>query len=64
MASTWAERSTGSLTSLMPIVDSLFGETCFRIVMREQFWLCLSGLWELGFQDLRNPLVVVLPRAF
>ena len=50
MASTWAERWTGSLTSLMPIANRLFSETCFRIVMRQQFWLCLSGLRELGFQ--------------
>ena len=63
MASTWAERSLALLTSLVPIADSLFGETCLGVVMRQQFGLCLSGLWELGFEHLGNPLMVLLSRA-
>jgi hypothetical protein len=54
----------GVLTRVMPIGDCLLGETSFRTVMREEFWLCLSGLRKLGFQDLSNPLMVLLPRAF
>ena len=53
----------GSLTRLVPITDRLGNEPCFRIVMRQQFGLCLSGLRELGFQHLGNALMVLLPRA-
>src|SRR2546427_11612786 len=54
----------GSLTSFMPIANRLCNETCFRTVICQQFWLGLSGLWELGFQDLGNPLMVLLSRVF
>jgi hypothetical protein len=32
--------------------------------MGYKFWLGLSGFWELGFQDLSNALMIVLPRTF
>src|SRR5262245_16144033 len=51
------------LPSVMPIVHRFFRETCFRIVMCQQFWLCLGGLWELFLQYLGNSLVIVLPRT-
>jgi hypothetical protein len=53
----------GAFTSFVPVGDRLLRQSCFSVVMRQQFWLGLSGLWELGFQDLGNPLVVVLSRA-
>ena len=53
----------GSLARLLPVANRLLDETCLRVVMRQQFGLCLSGLWELGFQHLGNPLMVVLSRA-
>ena len=31
--------------------------------MREEFWLCLSGLSKLFLKYLRNALMVLLPRA-
>jgi hypothetical protein len=36
---------------------------CCGVMVRQQFGLCLNGLWELGFQDLGNLAVIVLPRA-
>jgi len=38
------------LPRFMPIANSLFTETCFRTVMRQQFGLCRNRLWELGFE--------------
>ena len=54
---------TGLLACLLPVANSLCNEPCFRTVMRQQFGLCLSGLWELGFEHLGNPLMVVLSRT-
>src|SRR6516164_1636809 len=53
----------GALTSFLPIAHRLCNEPCCRTVMRQQFWLSLSNLRKLGFQDLSDTLVVVLPRA-
>ena len=53
----------GSLTCLVPVVHGLFNETCLRVVMRQQFRLCLSGLWKLCLKHLGNALMVLLPRA-
>src|SRR5262245_11760688 len=55
---------TGSLTSLVPIPDCQCVETCLSVMMCQQFGLCLNRLWKLGFQDLGNPLVILLPSAF
>ena len=63
MASTCAERSTRSLTCCVPIVDTLLGQICLSVMMRQQFGLCLSHLRKLGFQDVSNTLVIVLPRT-
>src|SRR5712691_480746 len=52
-----------TLCRLGPVGDRLGRESCFRQVMGDEFWLCFSGLWELLFQDQRNALVVLLPRA-
>jgi len=32
-------------------------------MMRDEFWLCLSGLRELYLKHLSNALMVVLSRA-
>jgi len=52
------------LTSLGPVGDRLGGESCFRQVMGDEFWLGLSDLWELCLKHLRNLLVILLSRAF
>jgi hypothetical protein len=52
-----------TLSCSMPVTDSLFRQTGFRVVMGEQFGLCLSGLRKLGFQDLSDPLVMLLSRT-
>ena len=54
----------GTLARLLPIGQGLCHQACLRIVMRQQFWLYLSGLWELCFERLGNTLVVLLSRAF
>ena len=53
----------GLLASPLPVANRLRDEPCLGIVMRQQFWLGLSGLWELGLEHLRNPLMILLPRA-
>ena len=53
----------GSLTSFVPIANSLFNETCFRTVMRQQFRLSFSRLWKLCLQYQGNMLMVLLPCA-
>ncbi len=32
-------------------------------MLRQEFGLCLSGLWELGFEYLGNTLVILLSRT-
>src|SRR5262245_29037481 len=54
----------GALSCFLPIVNGLLCETCLSVMMCQEFWLCLSDLWELGFQNVCNTLMVVLPRAF
>jgi len=54
----------GLLPGPLPVGYGLLHETCLRIVMRQQFGLGYSGLWELGFEHLPNPLMVLLPCAF
>src|SRR5215813_3448954 len=51
------------MTRFTPIANRLFNEISFRTVMRQQFRLCLSDLWELRFQNVCNALMVVLSRA-
>src|SRR5262249_46251450 len=48
----------------VPVRDGLFDQPCLGVVMCQQFWLALSGLWELRFQDQSDTLMVVLSRAF
>ena len=48
---------------MLPVGNSLRNETCLRIVVRQQFGLCLSGLGNWAAEHLGNPLMVVLPRA-
>jgi hypothetical protein len=57
-------RLDGSLTSLVPIIDCLLVETCLGVVMRHEFWLCLSGLRKLGFEHLSNALMILLSQQF
>jgi len=54
----------GPLPGPLPVPHRLLCKARFSVVVRQQFRLCLSGLWELGFEHLGNPLVIVLPRAF
>jgi hypothetical protein len=44
-------------------MDCLFCEPCFRTVMRQEFRLSFSRFWELRFEHLGNPLMVLLPRT-
>ena len=60
IASRWAERSLACWPALLPIANRLCNETCFRVVMRQQFGLGLGGLWKLCFQHLGNALMVLL----
>ena len=45
-------------------MDCLLCETCLSVVMRHEFGLCLTRLWQLGFQDVGNALMVLLSRTF
>jgi hypothetical protein len=49
-----------ALSCVLPIGDCLLWETGFRVVMGYKFWLGRSGLSKLGFQDLRNTLMIRL----
>src|SRR5215813_8214228 len=53
----------GALACFEPVSDGWLTETRLRVVMCEQFGLRLSSLGKLGFQDLGNALMVLLPRA-
>jgi hypothetical protein len=51
------------LARLLPIGNGLRREACLGVVVRQQFGLGRGGLGELGLQDLRNALVILLPCA-
>jgi hypothetical protein len=52
-----------ALSCELPIGDCLLCQPCLGIMLRQEFGLYLSGLGELGFQDLGNPLVILLSRT-
>src|SRR5262249_46136056 len=52
-----------SLRRSMPIRDCFLCEPCLGIMMRQQFRLSFSRLWELGFKHQGYALMVLLPRA-
>ena len=52
-----------ALASLLPIPHRLLGEACLGIVVRQQFGLSRDRLGEPLGEDLRNALMVLLPRA-
>ncbi len=51
------------LARLIPIRRCLVVTARLSVMMRQQVWLCLSRLRKLGFQDLGDALMVLLPRT-
>src|SRR6266568_4056096 len=51
------------LASTLPIWNSLITSICPRIVLSQQFGLCLSHFWKVFFVHLRDALMVLLPHA-
>ena len=63
MASTFAERSAGPLASAQPGEHGRLHQARLGVVVCQQFGLGVCDLRELGFQDLGNALMVLLPGA-
>src|SRR5262249_24151734 len=51
------------LSCAMPVTDGGFRQTGFRVMMGEQFGLCLNRRWKLFLKYLPNASMVLLPRA-
>ncbi len=53
----------GTLPRTLPVWQCLRRHAGFRIVMGEQFGLDIGDFGELCCQHLRDPLMILLPRA-
>ena len=54
----------GALACPLPVKNGLLAEPRLRVMMCQQFGLCLNRCWELCLKHLSNPLMIPLSRAF